>query len=105
MRAGLLKEVVEIKRAELVKNELGEETETWNTVYTTRARVENMNSSVENQNDELTYVFTKRFTMRFYVPVQEFDRILWRDKLYRVISIDKDIPLQQLVVTGELIND
>lgn len=105
MRAGLLKEVVEIKRAELVKNELGEEVETWTTVYTTRARVENMNSSIENQNDELTYVFTKRFTMRFYVPVHEFDRILWRDKLYRVISIDKDIPLQQLVVTGELIND
>ena len=39
MIAGILKEVITIKRAVVIKNDFGEEVETWSDVTTTRAYV------------------------------------------------------------------
>lgn len=103
MRAGLLKEKIEILRASIVKNSMGEDIETWNTVYTTRAKVENVSSNIETVNSELTYSYTKRFEVRFYVPIEDFDRLVWRGKIYRVISIDKDKPLMRTIINAELL--
>lgn len=105
MRAGLLTEVVNILRATLTRNNMGEEVEEWGTIYTTRARVENVSSQLTQENSEALYNFQKRFTLRIYVPIMEFDRIELGGKLYRVLSLDKNKTQMEIVVIGELIND
>lgn len=105
MRAGLLTESITIKRATIVKNNFGEETEVWNDVYNTRARVVQTNSSKVTENNEIIMTYTKEFLMRYYVPIQEYDVIIWRNKKYRVMSIDKNKSEVNIKAIGELIND
>lgn len=105
MRAGLLTENVDILRAEIVKNPFGEDTETWSVVYSTRARVEQVNSQRAEENSEVVYNFSKRFTLRVYVPVKEYDRIRWDGKLYAITSLEKDQREMKITVVGDLIND
>ena len=105
MRAGLLTEVVNILRATLTRNNMGEEVEAWSTIYTTRARVENVSSQLTQENNEALYNFQKKFTLRIYVPIMEFDRIELGGKLYRVVRLDKNKTQMEIVVIGELIND
>ena len=105
MRAGLLNEIITIKRATITKNVYGEEEETWSTVYTTRARIEQTKSDKVIENDEVIMTYTKTFQMRYYVPIQPFDVIEWNSQKYRVMSIDKDRANVHIIVIGELINE
>lgn len=105
LRAGLLTEKITIKRATIVKNDYGEDVETWTIIYTTRARITNINSAKQIENDEVVMNYSKQFFMRYYVPIQEYDVIEWNTKQYRVMSIDKDRENVYIKVIGELIND
>lgn len=57
MRAGLLTEIITIKRAVITKNQYGEDVERWDTVATTRARVMQTTSNRTIENDEVVYDF------------------------------------------------
>ena len=103
LRAGLLTDRITIKRANNSINEYGEEVEDWIDIYSTRARVTQTNSNKLTENDEIIMSYTREFFMRKYVPIQEYDRIVWKDKYYRVISLEKTS--SYVKVMGELIND
>lgn len=105
LRAGLLNEVITIKEATITKNSFGEEVETYSNKYTTRARVIQTNSNRTTENNEITVDFTKEFQIRIYVPIEEFDIIEWRGKLYRIVSLNVDRHNQYITVIGDLIND
>lgn len=105
MRAGLLNEQVEILTSTLEKNDYGEQTETWTTTYTTKARLIHDSGDRTEINDEVFYAYTKTFQMRQYVPVEEYNRIKWNNKIFRILSITPDKHQQNLTVKTELVND
>ena len=105
MIAGILKEVITIKRAVVIKNDFGEEVETWSDVTTTRAYVKQSSSRRNEENGEITYDFIKEFRVRIYVDVRPYDIIIWNGQKYRILSLDKQKDLQQITLQTELINE
>ena len=41
-------------------------------------------------NDEVAYQYTKTFQVRHYIMVNEYDRIQWNGKIYRILDIEPD---------------
>ena len=105
MRAGLLTERIEILQPDVATNDFGEETTNWVSIYTTKARLVHTGGNRTVQNDEIFYSYTKTFQIRNYVPVQEYDRILWNGKQYRILDIEPEKQQQQITIKTELVND
>lgn len=106
MRAGLLNEVIKILSPQYTINEFGEKIQNYIVSYSTRARVEHVSGNRSNENNEIFYSYNKTFTVRSYVPVNEYDLVEYNNKRYRIISIDNRIKAynDKLIIT-ELIND
>lgn len=105
MKAGVLKEKIKILRNEFVKNRFGEETECWTEVYNTRAELKHDTGSRLNVNNEILYSAIKTFKIRYYVDVDDFDRVEWNGKQYRIISIEPDVNLQCKYIKTERVDD
>lgn len=105
MRAGLLTERIEILKPDVSTNDFGEETTDWISIYTTKARLVHTGGNRTVQNDEVFYSYTKTFQIRNYVSVQEYDRILWNGKQYRILDIEPEKQQQQITIKTELVND
>lgn len=105
MRAGLLTERINVLQPVVTTNDYGEETTTWQNVYNTKARLVHTGGNRMNVNNEIFYNYTKTFQIRSYVPIQEYDRILWDGKQYRILDIEPDRQQQQITVKTELVND
>lgn len=104
-RAGLLNEVIEIYKLNVSKNDYGQEVRTWDLKLSTRAKVSYNTGSRDTENSEITHNYTKSFTVRYYVNVEENDQIKWGGKLYRILEIERSREYQQIVINTELIND
>lgn len=87
MKAGILKENIEIYEPVTVTTDFGNTTQTWQRVYTTRAAVLHNGGTRLNQNDEIFYPNNKTFIVRHYVPVVEKMRIHFQGKKYQITSI------------------
>ena len=105
MRAGLLKEQIEIWSKQLTVNEFGEEVEDWISTYKTKARLVHDGGSRVVSNDEILFTHSKTFQIRQYVPINELDRILWNGKFYRILNIEPDDVQMNKTIKTELIND
>lgn len=105
MRAGLLTERIDVLKPVVTVNDYGEETTDWQNIYTTKARLVHTGGNRMNVNDEIFYSYTKTFQIRNYVPVQDYYRILWDGKQYRILDIEPDRQQQQITVKTELVND
>ena len=87
MKAGILKEHIEIYEPVTVTTDFGNTTQTWQRFYTTRASVLHNGGTRLNQNDEIFYPNNKTFIVRHYVPVVEKMRIKFQGKMYQITSI------------------
>lgn len=87
MKAGILKENIEIYEPVTVTTDFGNTTQTWQRFYTTRASVLHNGGTRLNQNDEIFYPNNKTFIVRHYVPVVEKMRIHYQGKMYQITSI------------------
>ena len=105
MRAGLLKETISIYRNEFTKNEYGEETEGWRLVTTTRAGLRHDSGTRAVEDGAIVYTAIKTFQVYYYVDVDDFDRIEWNGKMYRILNIDPVIEQQCKFIRTELIQD
>jgi SPP1 family predicted phage head-tail adaptor len=105
MRAGLLTEQIDIIESVLTVNDFGEETEEWVTKYSTRARLVHNGGNRLLVNNEVTYSNIKTFQVRYYVPVDDFDRIRWEGKVYRILNIEPNKAQQNKTIKTELVND
>lgn len=107
MRAGILNETITIWSPEETINEYGERLNTWVLKYETRASVswDSGNRSIENH--EIVNNYTKTFTVRSYIPVDEKDEIHWQNKKYRIISVEhrKELSFNGILIRTELINE
>ena len=104
MRAGILNELIQILKLKQETNEFGEQFDLYVPSNMTRAEVTPMSGSRTDENHEIFYEHTYRFVVRRYVDVEDFDRIMWKCKQYRILNIDDDRTYNQKVITAELIN-
>lgn len=105
MRAGLLQEQIEILHPTLVKNDFGEETTEWKITYKTRARLLHISGNRTNENNEIVFPYVKTFEVRDYVPVGEYDRIVWNKETYRILDITPDKTQKKLTIKTQIVND
>lgn len=105
MDAGSLTERIEILTPTIVKNEVGEQETQYILKYSTRAKKINNSGSRNLENHEIVYDYVKTFEVRLYVDVNEFDRIKYKEKYYRILNIDTNKELQKITIHTELVNE
>lgn len=105
MRAGILTELITVLSPNIIVNEVGEQTTEYLPKLTTRANVNWKTGNRNIENNEIVFDYTKDFKVRYYVDINEFDRILWNNKQYRIISIEPNKHYQELNIIAEQIND
>lgn len=104
MRAGILTEPITFKKASIVKNQYGQEETYWDNYIITRGNVKFNSGNRVTENNEIVNAYTVIFTVRNYHKIDEFMRILWKCKLYRILSIENNREKQSLIINAELIN-
>lgn len=106
MRAGLLNSVIQVEKPEVVTDDFGANSLQWvNHIPKTRAKVTYSSGSRANENNEIIFAYEVIFTVRVYHNITERMRILWEGNKYRILSIERDKALQQLIIKTELINE
>lgn len=105
MFSGLLNEKIDIYSFVKTKDDRGIITEEKTLKYTTRAKVIHKSGSRSVINDNIQFPYNKTFVMRIYVPITEDDWIFYEDKNWRVLSIDRDKGMQQIVVDTEIVQE
>lgn len=105
LRAGLLSDKITIQRAQTVKDDFGGTKTVWQDLYTTRTRKTYRSGNRVNENNEIIFAYTKTFTVRRYVPVQERDRVLWNGQKWRILSLEPSRDKQSIEIVTELINE
>lgn len=105
MQAGLLKERISIWKSTIILNDFGEETTEWEESCRTRARLIHNSNTRTIENDEIIYPAVKTFEVRYYVDVNEFDRIQWNNRMYSIIDITPDQDIRKQTIRCQLINE
>lgn len=108
MKSGKLNNFIIIEELRTITNEYGEEE---SSIYTEkircRADVRNDSGNRENDNGEIFYAYTKTFILYDYMDkyINEFDRIIYKGKPYRIITKDLVREDKILYVKTELMNE
>lgn len=105
MRAGLLKEVINIYKPTVTKTETGAQKLTYELYYTTRSHVMHNSGSRDNESGEIFYSNNKTFVVRTYVPINEHMVIEYNSKRFKIISIIPNKWYGNLEIYTETIND
>lgn len=106
MRAGQLNEVIQIEKPEIYVDDFGANSTVWKTIIEhTKARVTYNNGNRAIENNEIVFAYEVTFTVRIYHQIKEDMRIIWKNKKYRILSIEESKPLQSLTIRTELINE
>ena len=106
MKAGLLTETIRIETPETFRNEYGADSKRWETwIGKTKAAVTYNSGNRETENNEIIYSYQVTFTVRIYHQINESMRIIWKNKKYRILSIEPNKQKQSLTIRAELINE
>ena len=105
MWAGKYNEPIEVWDIESNRNAFGEQLDNRVKVYETRAKVIYTGGLRGVRNSEIQTPYTESFIVRIYVPVTDTSWIKWKDKFYRVTSIDSSREYQEITLTTELVNE
>lgn len=105
LRAGLLRETITILRPIVSRNDYGEQTTTWETVASTRARVDFRNGSRAVDVHEVTNLFTVTFIIRRFYQVDGHWRIRWKDRIYNIESVNEEPTRQSVTIIASVINE
>lgn len=106
MRAGLLTEVVTVEQPIIVTDDYGANSIQWKPmIINTRAKVSYSSGNRANENNEIVFAYEVLFTMRIYHQIDERMRIIWKNRKYRILSIERNREQQHLIIKTELINE
>ena len=105
MRAGLLSELITIKRRVTTTNESGQKEHKYVNLKTTRARVIYSSGNRTIENKDIVWDYQYKFEVWDYVDVNEKDLIEYDGKEYRIKSINHDKHQQKKIITTELITE
>lgn len=105
MKAGNLREKIEIYKPVAEKTEFGNQKITYTLHYTTRCMVHHNSGNKEEVNGEIFHSTSKMFVVRYYVNVRENMRIKYEDKFYSIDSIIPNKYYNNLEIYCNLVND
>ena len=105
MQAGLLNNVIEFEKRELITNEFNEQMIEYNKCLTTKAQVEYSSGSRAVENNEIVFNYSPIFNIRYYHNVNETMRIKFNNQYYRIVSIQPFRQYQYKRIITELINE
>lgn len=105
MKAGILREKIEIYKPETITTEYGDSETEYVLHYTTRASILYNSGTKTNENNEVFYPTTKTFIVRHYVPVDEPMRIKFEDKYYQILSVNKNKYYNDITIVADLVNE
>lgn len=105
VRAGILTEIIKIQKPTVAVDGYGANDIKWHDYITTRANVTYQNGNRVNDTNEVTFAYQVSFTVRLYHDIDERMRIIYRNKKYRILSIEESRQIQKLTIRAELINE
>lgn len=109
MNAGILNEIIEIRRAVIVRNEYGEETITFRDYLPkVRASVQFLAEQrrVEGTNEVVWPAgCVVKLRIHYQDKVKDTDRVVWKGQQYRITSIEPSRALQQLTIRVEKVEE
>lgn len=106
MRAGLLTEVVTVEQPIIVTDDYGANKLQWMPmIINTKANVSYSSGNRANENNEIVFAYEVVFTMRIYHQINERMRIIWKNRKYRILSIEVNRAQQHQIIKAELINE
>ena len=105
MQAGLLNELIEIYKPSIETNEFGEQVQVYNKVKDTRAQVIYDSGNRNTSDNEVIYNYQKTFKVRRYIELMENYQIKYKNKMFRILSIEDIRQYNHKVITAELINE
>lgn len=106
MIAGTLNEIISVYKPFVGDGKYGPaQTEYVPYIKDTRARVQWNNGSRLNSNDEVVYDYSVTFSVRYYHKIDEFMRIKWRNKFYRIMSIIPSRAMNEQTIITQLVNE
>lgn len=104
MQAGLLNKQIQILQPVNIKDEFGSDNTEYVLKYTTRAHVVNQSGTHTNENGDVYTSYSFEFTIRNQVVIDEYMIIVYKNKKYRILSID-DTYEDKLTINTEVINE
>lgn len=106
MQAGRLNEIISVERLVTSDSKYGDQkTEKYvEHLPKIRASVKYENGGRIDDNNELFFANHTIFCVRIYQDIRNLDRIKWRGEDYRILNIERQKEIQQLVIKTELIN-
>lgn len=105
MQSSLLREPIAIYVPCLSRNEYGEQVQSYDYLYSTRAQVVHSYGSRNQENNEVVTNYRKRFIVRHYHKMNEKMHIRYRGKYYRVLTIEENPQNQSVIIDTELVNE
>lgn len=105
MKAGILREKIEIWEPNIEVTAYGTHKKTYVFSYSTRANVTYNSGTRTTENDEIVYPNNKTFIVRHYVPVKEPMRIKYEDKFYQIQSINPNKYYNDKEIYTTLVNE
>lgn len=105
LRAGLLRESIDILQPTIERNDFGEETTTWTVAASTRARVDFRSGTRLVDVNEVAAPYTVTFIIRRFYALTEYYRLRWRGRLYSIASINFEEAKQMQTIIAQVINE
>lgn len=105
MRAGVLSEVISFEQPVTITDVFGANQLSWELVTNTRAKVSYSSGNRATENNEIVFAYEVIFTVRIYHQIDERMRIIWKNKKYRILSIERNKAQQHQIIKTELINE
>ena len=105
MVAGLLNELIELYKPIVPEGVFGPRKTEYKYVLTTRANLVWKSGARQEENGEIVYNYNVTFTVRGYHHVDEFMRLKWNGKFYRILNAIPDRKKNQIVIDAMLVTD
>lgn len=103
--AGRFDEMIEVWQTYVTENDYNEQVNEFNFKNRARAHVRYDSGQRLIENNEIFYSYVRTFEVRDYVDVNEFNRIKYKGKFYRILNIQPIKKDRILIIQTELIND
>jgi phage head-tail adaptor, putative, SPP1 family len=105
MRAGLLKQIIEIQAKTIIKDEYGADVETYLPFLTTRCDVRYKTGTKQLSEMEIFNDQTLEFNIRYRSGIDETMRIKFNGRLYKIVFINEIEYRKSLQIVGERLQE
>lgn len=109
MRAGLLTKTIEIYKAEKAVGKTGARVSSWGNFFgegrQLHARVTYGQQKMAAKNGNFVLTSDITFTVRYYSGINEYMRVYWEGRKYRITAIRRFPERGEMQIDGELIDE